>query len=118
MFYVSASALFLRSTHPMLPAPQIDPGHVGSNHWQTFHFDLVVGLPGFFAANLHPVIRLSEHDSPGRPNWDSGLALSGAANRGCQSWLPPAFSRRLEFLHFPAIFHPSTHYMWGGRFRL
>ena len=25
---------------------------------------------------------------------------------------------RLEFLHFPAIFDPSTHYMWGRRFRL
>src|ERR1700693_996285 len=29
---------------------------------------------------------------------------------------------RLEFLPFPAIFHPSTnqstHYMWGSRFRL
>jgi hypothetical protein len=54
----------------MLRAPQIHPGHVGSNHGQAFHF--VVGLPGFFATVLHPVIRLSEHDSPGRPNWDSG----------------------------------------------
>src|ERR1700693_5314491 len=27
-------------------------------------------------------------------------------------------SRLLEFLHFRAIFHPSTHYMWGRRFRL
>ena len=25
-------------------------------------------------------------------------------------------SRPLEFLHFPAIFHPSTHYMWAGAF--
>src|SRR6202162_6703816 len=24
----------------------------------------------------------------------------------------------LEFLHFHAIFHGSTHYMWGRRFRL
>jgi hypothetical protein len=43
----------------MLLASQIDPGHLGSNHGQPFHFDFVVGKPGSVATDLHPVIRLS-----------------------------------------------------------
>jgi hypothetical protein len=38
------------------------------------------------------------------PTLTTQLACGSAALWGSQSWLPPAFSRRLEFLHFGTDF--------------